>query len=315
MGFSAMAKDRALIMNDVMVTFVPYFFTPKSTRVFRRAKRSVMSISSPRAKKGWFIEETMDLTMPLATGLESSTTLSSRSRITGRGTGAPGAAAFAGAASLGGAAAAATAARTSSGKTRPKAPVPFTVFKSMPFSRAIPRTFGVASTPGALVPPGAAAAGTGTGVATTGAATATGAGAAGAGAAGAGAAAEPAVSMSKRTAPTLAVVPTWEWTFTILPVCGLVSSTEALSLSTEQRLSISFTMSPSFTNNSVTVTSAIPSPMSASLNCSIFGPLAGAAAGAAGAAAGAAGAAAGAPPSAAMSTSTSPTFTVDWTLG
>mmetsp|Transcript_96907 Transcript_96907/g.269581 ORF Transcript_96907/g.269581 Transcript_96907/m.269581 type:complete len:204 (+) Transcript_96907:218-829(+) len=82
-------------------------------------------------------------------------------------------------------------------------------------------------------------------------------------------AAGPPTSTSMSTAPTFTVAWTLWWSFTTFPVYGLVSSTEALSLSTAHTLSISFTISPSLTNHSVSCTSAIPSPMSASLNCSI----------------------------------------------
>mmetsp|Transcript_26060 Transcript_26060/g.46193 ORF Transcript_26060/g.46193 Transcript_26060/m.46193 type:complete len:269 (+) Transcript_26060:916-1722(+) len=268
----------------------------------------------------------MDFTMPLPTMSVISTTLSSPERAGGlktRGAAvAPGAAALA--AATGAAAAAwatgagAAAASKSASITRPTVPVPVTVFRSMPICLARARILGVARTPGAFVlAPGVLTTAT---ARAAGAAVAAGAAATAGAAVGEGAAAvaDPAVWISTRVAPTFTVPPTWEWSFTTLPVKGLVSSTEALSLSTEHRLSISFTSSPSFTNHSVSCTSAMPSPMSANLKASSLAPEeAAAGAAAAGAAfAGEAGAlAAGAPPpSEAMSTNTSPTFTVPPTL-
>mmetsp|Transcript_12348 Transcript_12348/g.33988 ORF Transcript_12348/g.33988 Transcript_12348/m.33988 type:complete len:205 (-) Transcript_12348:577-1191(-) len=203
----------------------------------------------------------MDFTMPLPTLSVICTTLSSSDRAGRRAAVEK----VADGAFAAGADASATYCATSSAVTRPPLPVPVTLVRSIPSALARARTFGVARTPGALVL-----------LAGDGLADdellfiATGAGGAldaacgtGDDATGAGALAD---SISTSVAPTFTTPPTAWCTFFTFPVKGLVNSTEALSLSTEQRLSISLTESPSLTNHSVNVTSAIPSPMSANLN-------------------------------------------------
>mmetsp|Transcript_87134 Transcript_87134/g.137515 ORF Transcript_87134/g.137515 Transcript_87134/m.137515 type:complete len:206 (-) Transcript_87134:52-669(-) len=201
-GHSFNDKEIALMIKDVSVTLTPYFFKAGSLSAFWRANKSVTSISSPRAMKGCCIAETMDLIIPLPTLSVISTFLSSKVRGTCANVGVG--AAATGAAAEGAASGALTAAKTSSANTRPPAPVPVTVFKLMPFSRANPRTFGVAKTPGALTAAEdeAVTEGAGVGVEAT-----AGAGVGVVGAAGVATGAAPAVSISTRVSPTFTVSP------------------------------------------------------------------------------------------------------------
>ena len=169
---------------------------------------------------------------------------------------------------------------------RPAVPVPITYCRSMPRSQAWLRTAGdaIGLSPTARVilslPLAAARAGAGLGAgaggALTGATAGTGAGAAAAlgAATGAGACAgaaatapsftlpAPSTSMRISSEPTAITSPTLPPSDSTLPCTGDGISTVALSVMTSARFMSSTTVSPTWTFQATSSTSAMPSPMS-----------------------------------------------------
>ena len=155
---------------------------------------------------------------------------------------------------------------------RPAGPLPATVVRSTPASRALMRTAGLASgrRPGTrgVTGAGGAAAGAGAGA---GSGAAAGAGAAsGSGAGAAASVAEalpsPSTSNSMHIAPTGRMSPTSPMRLTTTPLTGEGISTVALSVITDRMGWSSVTVSPTATIHSTTSPSTTPSPMSGSLN-------------------------------------------------
>ena len=160
----------------------------------------------------------------------------------------------------------------------PAGPLPETVAKSIPLSRARWRTAGDASglAPGAAtttgVGAGAGAAGAGLTSSLTGSGSGAGASSTtsstGSGASSTGVP-SPSVSNSIQTCPTARIVPGSPTIDLTTPSVGEGISTVALSVMTERIGSSSLTVSPTATIHSTTSPSTTPSPISGSLNANI----------------------------------------------
>ena len=137
---------------------------------------------------------------------------------------------------------------------------------STPLSRANLRTDGIAKT--RLPSPAGAPVGAPGPAGAAGAATAAGAASGAASAAGAASPSSswPGASISTKTSPTRATVPSWTKIFKILPVTGDGISSTDLSFWISTNVSSSWMVSPSLTSHFTISPSAIPSPISGNLN-------------------------------------------------
>src|SRR5512133_1219340 len=275
-GNFASVAHAALIMNASMLTFTPLF----SFSLFnctRKDSRSVMSASSWLVTCGIITQLRCrfapEIFLIRDSGFDSTGPNFAKSTFGQGSTSSPAAALDGeGAAFAAGAAAPAAKASTSSFRIRPLSPLPLTLPRSTPRSRASLRTPGPAYAVTNDASSTRDAAGAADGGCETGGAVATAAGADALAAAGASAAAviadaadgspvtEPVDSVST-TVPSETLSPTITVIDAIVPDNGAGTSIVALSDSSVTSASSAFTTSPTLTSTSITGTS-LKSPMS-----------------------------------------------------